>query len=114
MRRAAAGWINRSSHLMVCGMAGRGAEALKAVERLRPDVVVSEIMRPPDLGFVRELHQRHPRLPILVFTIQDEALYWERAKEAGATGYLMKEQGGNKLVQSVSAVLHERARKQEC
>jgi DNA-binding NarL/FixJ family response regulator len=113
MRRAAAGWINRSSRLTVCGIAGGRAEALKAVERLHPDIVVSEILQPPDLGFIRELHQRHPRLPILVFTIQEEALYRERAAQAGASGYLMKEAGGEKLVQHVSAVLHGRAREPE-
>jgi hypothetical protein len=36
---------------------------------------VSEIMRPRDMGFVRELHRWHPSLPILIFSIHDEAIY---------------------------------------
>jgi DNA-binding NarL/FixJ family response regulator len=108
MRRVAAEWINRSAGLTVCGMAGGMAEALEAVNRLRPDIVVSEMLRPHDVGFIRELHRRHPRLPILLFTIQDQALYGKPAAEAGASGYLMKEAGGDKLVQSIRAVLRRR------
>ena len=105
MRRAAAGWINRCSGLTVCGMAGGMATAFRSINRLRPDVVVSEIMRPHDLGFIRELHRRHPRLPILVFSIQDAAGYAARAREAGASGYLMKAAGGDQLVRSIRTVV---------
>jgi two-component system, NarL family, invasion response regulator UvrY len=85
------------------------AEAFRSVNRLRPDVVVSEIMRPQDLGFIRELRRRHPHLPILVFSMQDEAVFGARAKKAGACGYLMKHAGGDELVRSIRAVLRRRS-----
>jgi two-component system invasion response regulator UvrY len=110
MRFAAARWINSAPGLRVCGMAGGMAEAFKAVQRLQPDIVVSEIMRVQDLAFIQELRQRHPRLPILVFTIQDQAICGERAWEAGADGYLMKEAGGEALVRRIKAVLEGRSR----
>lgn len=108
MRRVAAGWISRCSGLTVCGMTGGMADAFRAVKRLRPDVVVSEIMRPSDLGFIRELHQRHPRLPILVFSIQNSPANEARAREAGARGYLAKGGGGDQLVRRICAVLRRR------
>ncbi|MCU0784199.1 MAG: response regulator transcription factor [Verrucomicrobia bacterium] len=108
MRRAAAHWINSSSGLKVCGMAGGVAGAFRAVKRLRPDIVVSEIMRPHDLGFIRELHRRHPGLPILVFSMQDAAVYAARAREVGASGYLMKDVGGEQLVHGIRAMLSRR------
>jgi DNA-binding NarL/FixJ family response regulator len=108
MRSAAAGWINRCSGLEVCGMAGGMAQAFKAVKRLRPDVVVSEIMRPQDLGFIQELHRRHRRLPILVFSIRDEEAYAARALEAGARGYLMKDVDGDTLVANIRKALRGR------
>lgn len=108
MRRAAAGWINRSAGMVVCGVASGITQALKAVQRLRPDVVVSEIMRPEDLGFIRELHRRHPGLPILVFSIQDERLFGQWVRRAGASGYLTKAAGGDQLVQSIRAVVQRR------
>ncbi len=109
MRRAAASWINRCPVLEVCGMARRMAEAFRSVNRLRPDVVVSEIMRPQDLGFIRDLHRRHPHLPILVFSMRDEAVFGARAKKAGACGYVMKDAGGDQLVRSIRAVLRGRS-----
>jgi DNA-binding NarL/FixJ family response regulator len=108
MRRAAAGWINHCPSLEVCGMASGPAQAFDAVQRLHPDVVVSEIMEPQSLGFIRELHRRQPGLPILVFSIQEEALYGEQAREAGASGFLMKAAGGNNLVQNICSVLRRK------
>ena len=109
MRLAAAGWINRCRSLTVCGMAGRTARAAAEISRLHPDIVVTEIMRPHDFVFIQTLHRRHPRLPILVFTTREQALYGERAAAAGASAYLMKEAGGDKLVQTIRALLERPA-----
>ena len=108
MRRAAANWINHCPGLEVCGMAGGMAQGFQAVKRLRPDLVVSEIMRPQDLGFIRELHRRHPRMLILIFSIQDEGDFAGQARQAGACAYLMKEAGGSELVRTIRAVLRRR------
>ena len=105
MRDIVARWVNRCDGLEVCGATGDVTRALQAVRQLRPDVVVSEIMRPYDFGFIRELHRRHPRVPILVFTIQDETVYAVHALEAGARGYLMKEAGGEKLIRCIRRLL---------
>ena len=108
MRHAVAGWINHCPSLEVCGTASGPSQAFHALKRLHPDVVVSEIMEPPSLRFIRELHRRQPGLPILVFSIQDAALYGAQAREAGASGYLMKAAGGNNLVQNICSVLRRR------
>jgi len=109
-RSAEAGWINRCSGLQVCGTAGGTVQAFRAVKLLRPDVVVTEIMRPHDLSFIRELHRRHPRLPILVFSMLDEAVYAARARAAGAYGYLTKEAKLGELARSIRAALREGGR----
>ena len=111
MRRAAAEWINRTQDLEVCGTAGSIGQAFRAARQLNPDLVVSEIMRPHDLGFIRELHRRHPRLPILAFStfsafsMLDEKWHGAKARQAGVSGYLMKEAGGEQLVRSIRTLL---------
>ena len=108
MRSVVARWVNASPGLEVCGMTGEKIRALQAVRELHPDVVVSEILRPRDLGFIRELHRRHPRLPILVFTMQDKTMYATQALDAGAQDYLMKEAGGDVLIRHIRTALRRR------
>ena len=70
--------------------AANGAEALEAIERQKPSLVLLD-MRMPVLdgwGFARELRARGVRLPILVMTAARSASRW--AEEIGAQGYLAK------------------------
>lgn len=70
--------------------AGNGMEALAAVERERPSLVLLD-MRMPVLdgwGFARQLRARGVDLPILVMTAAQDAGSW--AEEIGAEGYLAK------------------------
>lgn len=70
--------------------AADGAEALRAVERSCPALVLLD-MRMPVLdgwGFARELKDRGIRLPILVMTAAQNARRW--AQEIGAEGYVAK------------------------
>ena len=100
----AASWIQRSPDLEVCGTAAGVTHAFWAINHSRPDVIVSEILVLPDLDFIRELRQRHPRIPILVFSIQNPAHYQERILQAGASDYLPKLAGGEQLVRRVSQI----------
>ena len=70
--------------------AADGAEALQAVERAQPALVLLD-MRMPVLdgwGFARALRDRGMHLPILVMTAAQNARRW--AEEIGAEGYLAK------------------------
>jgi DNA-binding NarL/FixJ family response regulator len=89
-RLAVGEWLKQTRDLALCGEADNTAGALKAVAKLKPDIVVTEILRQQDLGFIESLHKAFRHLPILVFSFRDEAWYAPRALEAGADGYLMK------------------------
>jgi DNA-binding response OmpR family regulator len=70
--------------------AADGAEALRAVERRQPSLVLLDMRRPQldGWGFARAVRERGLTLPILVMTAAENARRW--AEEIGADGYLAK------------------------
>ena len=54
------------------------------------------------------LAEHFPGLPVLVISMHDESLYAERVLLAGARGYIMKQEGGKKLVEAIRQVLSGR------
>jgi DNA-binding NarL/FixJ family response regulator len=108
IRVAVAGWLERTPDLMVCGQAEDAAEALKGIERTHPDIVLTEILDQKHLHFIKALHERYPRLPILVFSFGDEMHYAPQALEAGADGFLFKTVRAEKLVEGIRATLDGR------
>jgi DNA-binding NarL/FixJ family response regulator len=105
---AVTNWLNRFPDLHVCGHAGSEETALTKITALHPGLVLSEMLRPKECGFIQELHRRHPRLPILVFSHRDEEAYAPLALEAGACGYLMKGVDGDMLVAGIRDALKGR------
>lgn len=84
--------------------ASNGREALAALDRVQPSLVLLD-MRMPVLdgwGFARELQQRGIKLPILVMTAAQNARRW--AEEIGAQGYVPKPFELNDLLAAVERV----------
>jgi DNA-binding NarL/FixJ family response regulator len=105
---AVAEWLKQTPDLTLCGEADSALTALQAVVRLKPDIVVTEILRQQDLGFIHSLHEQHPRLPILVFSFRDETWYAPLALAAGADGYLMKGVSVAQLAEGIRRTLEGR------
>jgi DNA-binding NarL/FixJ family response regulator len=99
--------IERQPDLMVVGEADSPADALRAVAKTLPDLVLTDLTMPGRSGleFVKDLRAQHARLAILVVSMHDEAIYAERALRAGAKGYIMKEAGGDNLLAAIRQVL---------
>lgn len=74
-------------------MAATAGEALQQLQHDRPDLLLVDITLPDRNGIelIKDVHALHPKLPILVLTMHDEALYVKRALRAGARGYLSKD-----------------------
>jgi DNA-binding NarL/FixJ family response regulator len=110
MREGVAQWIQRAPDLEVCGEADSAAAALALVQKLKPDLVLTDIALPGRNGIelIKDLHAFHPELPTLVLSMHDESLYAGRALRAGARGYLMKQAGGDRVVQGIREVLQGR------
>jgi DNA-binding NarL/FixJ family response regulator len=91
--------IESQNDLAVCGEAASEREVRVAIKELLPDVVVA------DIEFVRDIRAQYPKLPVLVFSGYDEAMYAERMLAAGAKGYLMKKANGAAFLGALRQVL---------
>ena len=57
------------------------------------------------IELIKNLKARYPELPTLVLSMHDESLYAERVLRAGGRGYIMKQEGGKKLMEAIRHVL---------
>jgi DNA-binding NarL/FixJ family response regulator len=97
----------REPGLSVCGAVGTAEEALSAMENLQPDVVVTDLNLPGKSGIelIKDLAAIRPGLPVLALSMHDEEIYAERCLRAGARGYVMKNEGPEKLAAAIRHVL---------
>ena len=89
----------------VVAEASDGRELVTAVQRTRPDVVLTDLRMPAldGVGAIREMCAAHPGLKVLVLTTYDTDADILRAVEAGATGYLLKETPREELFGAIRA-----------
>jgi len=106
MRQGIRDRINRETDLTVCAEAANAAQALDAIAKHRPDVVVVDITLGGKNGIelIKDLKVREPKTPVIVLSMHDESLYAERALWAGARGYVMKQENTDILVQAIRRV----------
>ena len=107
MRQGLAQLIGAEPDLAVCGEAENASLALETVSALKPDLVLADISLPGKNGLelIKDFQALQPGLPILVISMHDESLYAERVLRAGGRGYIMKQEGGKKLMLAIRQVL---------
>jgi len=107
MRQGLGQLINAEPDLSVCGEAENAEQALTAITSAKPDLVLADISLPGKNGLelIKDFQAVQPDLPVLVISMHDESLYAERVLRAGGRGYIMKQEGGKKLMQAIRHVL---------
>ena len=107
MRQGLGQLISAEPDLCVCGEAETAAGALNAIGTLKPDLVLADISLPGKNGLelIKDFQSLQPGLPVLVISMHDESLYAERVLRAGGRGYIMKQEGGKKMMQAIRQVL---------
>jgi two-component system, NarL family, response regulator DevR len=90
----------------VVAEAGTAKEALEQVERYQPDVVLMDIRLPGASGIeaCEDIMRNFPQTRVIMLTsyAEDEMLF--SAIRAGASGYVLKQIGGDDLIRAVEAV----------
>lgn len=107
LRMGMAEALGREPGLCVCGTAGSAEEALTAIEKLHPDVIVADLNLPGKSGLelIKDVASLRPGLPVIVLSMHDEEVYAERCLRAGGRGYMMKSEGPEELAAAVKIVL---------
>ena len=82
-------------------------DLLKKVALEEWDVVISDISMPGRSGLeiLQQIHQDHPKLPVLILSVHSEDQYAIRVLKAGASGYLNKESATEELVRAINHLL---------
>ena len=106
VRRGIKDLLESSGDIVVVGESGLAADATRRIPALRPDVAILDGRLPDGSGIdvCREVRSRNPEIKALILTSydDDEALF--AAIMAGASGYILKQVGGNDFVETVRRV----------
>jgi DNA-binding NarL/FixJ family response regulator len=99
--------VNQEDDLQVCGEADDVEGALEQIASTQPDLVLVDLSLKGESGIdlIKKLRALHEELPLLVVSMYDEALYAERALNAGARGYIMKQETSASIVEAARKVL---------
>jgi two-component system chemotaxis response regulator CheY len=85
-----------------------GVHGLEVLQAERPDIVITDINMPrmDGFGFIEGMRADpdHKATPVLVLTTESDAAKKQRAREAGATGWIVKPFDPAKLVDAVRRV----------
>lgn len=100
--------IRTSPGFQLAGAYGRVDHALASLAADRPHVVVLDLRFNGANGFdfLGICRARHPRIEVLAYTVHDDPDWIYRAMEAGATGYVLKNQSEQGLLEAIKT-LHE-------
>lgn len=107
MRRGLAALIEPEVDLTVVGGTGSAPKAQRQIPELDPDLVILDLSLEEGSGLtlLEHLHATQPDLPILIVSMHDESIYARRALEAGARGYLMKNEADSNVVEAIRDIL---------
>jgi DNA-binding NarL/FixJ family response regulator len=107
MREGMRTLIEGEGDLEVCGEAEDAAPALEEIQKLKPDLAIVDISLRSGNGLelIKDLQIRAPEVAALVISMHDESLYAERVLRAGGRGYIMKQEGGKRILEGIRAVL---------
>lgn len=98
--------IDQEPNLTVCGEADNVSSGLNAVSESNPDLVIVDInLQGRDrLDLIQTIKQQKPSLPVLVVSMYDETTYVERAMKKGASGYVVKHNALETVVNAIQNI----------
>jgi two-component system NarL family response regulator len=106
VRRGILEMLQRAPDIQVIAETGKGEKALDLMVQLSPDVVLLD-MELPDIGgyeVIRRSREETPQVRILALSGHDDATYIREALKHGASGYLVKEEVPEFIIEAIRGV----------
>jgi len=99
--------LSSEPNFEIVGEAEDGREAIKCVEKFRPDLILTDLSMPRMNGMeaIKEIKTQSPKTKVLVLTVHKAEEYILATFRAGANGYLLKDSTHAELVMAVKKVL---------
>ncbi len=99
--------LQQHPHIVVCGEAKDGAEAVELAKKIKPDVTVLNIIMPVLNGFdaAREIKRQVPQSAIVILSTHADRFFIEEAKKVGVRAYVAKSKVGEALVKAIEAAV---------
>ena len=99
--------LNHEEDLVVSARASNGAEAMKAVKKQRIDLALIDMLLKNTKGIqiTKKIKALFPNMFVLIFSMSDDSRYVEQAFDAGARGYILKDELSEKIVDAIRQVL---------
>jgi len=97
--------LESQEDIQIVGEAGTAAEALEAVERLKPEVILLDIGLPDMSGIkvMERIRKIEPEVAVVALTIHEDKEYFFKMLDAGATGYVPKRAAPDELLTAIRA-----------
>ncbi len=93
--------------LAICGEAEKSEETLRIIEKIKPDLALMIFSHDGGIGveLVKAIRTRYKKVPVLVLSVNDEAVYGEMFVRAGAGGFVLLKDGLEDIIEAIKDVL---------
>ena len=98
--------LEKEKDFELVGEAADGEEAVRLAGKLKPDIVIMDIVMPKLNGIeaTKQIKQVSPSTALLILTAYSDIRYIIGLLEAGACGYLLKNSPGKDVIRAIRAV----------
>ena len=100
--------LQSEPHFRLVGEASDGIEAVRLAERLKPDVLITDVMMPGlnGLEVTRQVSRSLPNTRIIILSMYTNDAYVLEALKNGALGYVLKDSQASDLIQAIKEVIN--------